>query len=160
MSKTILSLLSLAAAFAPTTLAQYGNAYITNDCTFPIYVQHVDQLNTSVVFSIPAGDVYVEPIVTNPGVTLKAWLSPDVSQPDIELDYTLATGAYRGLYYQLGGAGAASQFTPYGYGTIPSEDCAWDFCNAGDEACVNAPPTATTNYCDASADLNFYLCSG
>jgi hypothetical protein len=156
MSSKILAILSFA------TAALAGSAYVTNDCKFPVFVQHVDQLGAGPVVQLAAGGQYKEPVSSNPGVAIKAWTSSNTGNPDTELDYTLTTtGNYQGLYYSLGGANSASQFEPYGYGVIPSgadgKSCVWDFCNAGTANCGNV---GAVKVCPTSADLNFYLCSG
>lgn len=137
---TMSKLLALAAL---TTAALAGNAYVTNDCSYTVYVQHVDSTGSGPLVSLAAGGQYSEPVSSNPGSVLKVWNTTDTSGPLSELDYTsTTTGDYQGLYYAIGGSGNDSPFTSSGYGIIPSNvgslsSCVWDFCSAGVENCPN-----------------------
>jgi molybdenum cofactor biosynthesis enzyme len=79
----------LLAASLLSSVAVAGNAYVTNDCSFPVYVQHVDQKGSSSLKTIAPRGVYMEAITTNPGAALKVWSTTDMSKPLSELDYTL-----------------------------------------------------------------------
>lgn len=81
--------IAILAASLLSSVAMAGNAYVTNDCTFPVYVQHVDQKGSTSLKEIAPRGVYMEPITSNPGAALKVWTSTDMTKPLSELDYTL-----------------------------------------------------------------------
>jgi hypothetical protein len=157
---------SLAALAAALPLAMAGpQAYIKNNCPYPVYLWAVDILrNPTTPTVIPAGGDYSEAYhsLSTGGVSLKLSQTTDRTHP-LQFEYTLAGGFiwYDGSHVDCSGA----QCPFYAEGVYlessnpacpkrtcqPNQDCTGFYLVWNDD--IN------TLSCDPSASTNMYLCS-
>jgi len=155
------------------SLASAGRATINNYCGYNVVVTHVDGNGQQAGATIGSnGGVYSEDI-NGSGVSLKLTLDGNVYAGNVslspkssfalscsplltlhqenELDYSLATGQYGGLYWNFGSNGAP--FQGQGLEAISSNPANKVVCPAGSTSCPGG-----TQWADPTSDLTVNLC--